>query len=233
MDHGKQGERTAPRVLIVYYSFSGQTNGLLNHLAAGLKEQGIRVAFEKIRPVRPLRFPIGTISSTVKMMLVTFVRRRIEIRELTGAVSIGFDLAILAGPTWSYNPSGPVLSFLDLHGRRVFEGKQVLPLISCRGYWRMHWYTLKKKLRACGGTVPNLIVFSHPCREPWRTVGVFLKLAGKVPERSKIMGRYYKKYGHSKEQFKEARNFGALIADAIKQGKPLAAINFKTPLSLP
>ena len=36
------------RVLLVYYSFSGQTGVLINRLAAGLKEQGIEVFFEKL-----------------------------------------------------------------------------------------------------------------------------------------------------------------------------------------
>ncbi len=227
------GKGDALRVLIAYYSFSGQTNSLLNALVSGLKQQGLRVTLEKIRPMEPLRFPVGTISATIKMMLITFFRHRVAVKDLSSAADKMFDLAILAGPTWSYNPSGPVLSFLDRDGRRLFEGKDVLPLISCRGYWRMHCYGLKKKLVECGAAIPNVVVFAHPSKEPWRTLGVFLKIAGKSPERGKTIGKYYTKYGHSKEQFAEAKRFGVMIGEALQQGKSLAGLNFKTPKALP
>lgn len=225
-------KRSKPRVLLLYYSFSGQTVGVLNRLAAGLKEQGAVVVIEKIRPMAPLRFPIGTVFSTIKMMLTTFLRCRVAIEELSPAARGNFDLIILAGPTWSYNPSGPVLALLDRDGS-LFKGQTVLPLISCRGYWRMHWIGLRRLLENCGATIPNVIVFSHPNKEPWRTIGVFLKLAGKRPERSPFFGRYYIKYGHSKEQLHEAWRFGLQIAESLKEKLPLTALHFNSKTSRP
>ena len=210
-----------PKVLIIYYSFSGQTSGLLHRLAEGLRGQGVQVRMERLQPVKPLRFPVGSIPATLKMMLTTFLRARTPIKEIPGDCFEGYDLVILAGPTWSYNPSGPVLSLIDRDGPRLFAGRRVLPLISCRGYWRMHWYGLRKMLQKCGALVSNLIVFSHPSREPWRTIGVFLKIAGKSPERGALIGKYYQRYGHSKEQQEEAFQFGELIGKNLKQGIPL------------
>ena len=89
-------------------------------------------------------------------------------------------------PAW-HSPHGPVLDLIDRFGPRLFRDRQVIPLISCRGYWRMHWWGLRQLLRNCGALVPNLIVFSHPAPEPWRTVGVFLKIVGKAPERSRLL----------------------------------------------
>ncbi|MEJ2268840.1 MAG: hypothetical protein P8Y04_03585 [Desulfobulbaceae bacterium] len=132
------------RVLLVYYSFSGQTGVLINRLAAGLKEQGIEVCFEKLKPVTHLRFPVGSIFRTYLMMFSTFFRKRVPIQKLSAKCSREYDLIILAGPTWSYNPSGPVLSFLDRDGKDVLGGREVLPLISCRGYWKAHWWGFLK-----------------------------------------------------------------------------------------
>lgn len=229
----KTAKTARPRVLLLYYSFSGQTVGVLNRLGAGLKEQGIEVVIEKIRPLEPLRFPIGTIFSTIKMMLTTFLRRRVAIDELSRAVHGKFELIILAGPTWSYNPSGPVLSLMDRDGRKLFKGQTVLPLISCRGYWRLHWIGLRRLLENCGASIPNVIVFSHPNREPWRTIGVFLKLAGKKPERSPFWGHYYTKYGHSKEQLNEAWRFGLQIGESLKKEIPLSSLRFRSKISRP
>lgn len=221
------------QVLFIYYSFSGQTGVLINRLAAGLKEQGIEVFFEKLRPVKHLRFPVGSIFRTYVMMLYTFFRKRIPIRKLSAKCSREYDLIILAGPTWSYNPSGPVLSFLDRDGNYVLGGREVLPLISCRGYWKMHWWGLRKKLLKCGAHFSNLIAFSHPNAEPWRTIGVFLKIAGKNPERSGFIGKYYQRFGHSSDQMEEALRFGKLIGQSLQDGTPLKEINFQTDLALP
>jgi hypothetical protein len=92
----------------------------------------------------------------------------------------------------------------------------------------MHWWGLKSLLKKCGASVPNVIVFSHPSREPWRTLGVFLKLAGKVPERMSWLSGHYRKYGHTKAQLAEAEHFGRMIGDALRSGENLAVINFKT-----
>jgi hypothetical protein len=220
-------------VLLIYYSFSGQTGVLINRLAAGLKEQGIEVFFEKLKPINHLRFPVGSILRTYLMMLSTFFRRRVPIQELSAKCIQEYDLIILAGPTWSYNPSGPVLSFFDRDGQDVLGGREVLPLISCRGYWKVHWWGLQKKLKHCGAHFTNMIAFSHPSSEPWRTIGVFLKIAGKNPERTGFFSKHYKRFGHSNEQMEEAYRFGVQIGEALKGRTSLKEINFQTELALP
>jgi multimeric flavodoxin WrbA len=224
---------TSKKILIIYYSFSGQTNSLLRGLEKSLTAKGHEVVREKLIPVEPLRFPLDGYSASIKMMLTTFFRRRMPILNISSQCEQEFDLIILAGPTWSYNPSGPILALLDRDGTKLFRGKSVIPLISCRGYWRLHWFGLRKKLKKCGAYVPNLMVFSHPNREPWRTIGVFLKISGKTPERSPLLKKYYKKYGHAKEQQKEAHRFGELISDALSTNTPLDSLDFRTPQALP
>ena len=223
-----------PRVLIIFFSFSGQTSGILSQLAAGLKELDVEVDYEKLRPMKPMRFPVGNVFSTFVLMLTTFLRFRVPIQDLSSTPdSRDYDLIILAGPTWSYNPSGPVLSMLDRDGKRIFCGQTVLPLISCRGYWRLHWYGLRALLKKCRAEVPNVIAFSHPMKEPWRTIGVFLKIAGKNPERLKIFSRVYSRYGHSKEQRDEAWRFGMQIGEALRRSRSLSKLDFRTPKALP
>jgi len=222
-----------PRVLVLYYSFSGQTIGLLHRLADGLKFRGVEVVMERLRPVDSLRFPVGTFVATLRMMVATCFRPRVAIEELSPASRGPFDLIILAGPTWSYNPSGPVLALLDRDGRQLFAGRRVLPLISCRGYWRWHWQGLRAKLLACKARIVNLIVFTHPQPEPWRTLGVFLKIAGKAPERSPLLRRWYSRFGHGRDQQEEAWRFGLAIGQALRRNDDLAGLDFRTPEALP
>jgi len=221
----------SPSVLILYFSFSSQTKNLLHSLAEGITQENVTVEWERIKPLQHLRFPIGSVMKTFWMMLLTTFRKRYPIEPLDEKCFSGYDLIILAGPTWSYNPSGPVLALLDRDGERLFSGRRVLPLISCRGYWRMHWWGLRRILRTYKASVENLIVFSHPSREPWRTIGVFLKLAGKIPERM-WFSRYYRKYGHTNAQILEAERFGIMIGKALVEKTELGQLNFKSTKAL-
>jgi len=216
------------KILILYYSYSSQTKNLLQFMMEGMDAFSVKVTLQRIEPVVPQHFPIGTIVKTFWKMLLTFFRQRIPIEPLPQQCFSQFDLIILAGPTWSYNPSGPVLALFDRDGEQIFKDQIVIPLISCRGYWRAHWWGLRALLKKCGATVPNVIVFSHPIKEPWRTLGVFLKLAGKVPERISWMEKHYRKYGHTRSQLEEARNFGKIIAEVLVHGGDFQSLDFKT-----
>lgn len=223
---------TEKRVLIISYSFSHQTRNLLKKLVEGMEAEQVQITWEKLDPIDELRFPIGTVPSTVWMMLQTFFRKRTPIKEVDSIVFGEWDLIILAGPTWSYNPSGPVLSLLDKDGRKLFSGRDVLPFISCRGYWRMHFWGLRALLKKCGAkNVISPIVFSHPTPEPWRTIGVFLKLAGKTPEAGTSWFRkVYPKYGHSRQQGETALVLGKELGESIVSGKDLTELQFETPV---
>ena len=209
---GADSQLSVPKVLIIYYSLSGQSRGLVNLFAAGLREEGVLVTVEKISAREKVDFPFKGPLHTLKMMVVTFFRLRIPIRELNPSCFSAYNLVVLAGPTWSYNPSGPILTLLDRDGTALFAGKHVLPLISCRGYFRLHNFILRRQLRKLGASVEKSLVFNHPVHEPWSTVGVFLKSAGYHPEKMKYVRNRYSHFGHTKTQLFEARKAGQTIA---------------------
>jgi hypothetical protein len=209
-----------PRVLIIYFSLSGQSRGLINLFAAGLRSQGISVIIEQIQPQDRIGWPFGSILRTLWMMLITFFRARIPINPVAEACFQPYDLVVLAGPTWSYNPSGPILSLLDHYGRRIFNGQTVLPLISCRGYYRHHEAVLRRSLKRFTDRVENALVFHHPVREPWSTFGVFLKSAGYRPEKIALLADHYRRFGHSRQQLLSARAHGKTIGCALIQAAP-------------
>ena len=219
------------RVLIVFFSFSSQTRNLLHGLGKGLGEYDIDVEWQQLKSVKAVQFPLGSYTATLKMMLMTFFRRREPIEQLNPDFFRPWDLIIMAGPTWSYNPSGPVLSLLDRDGDRLFNNQRVLPFISCRGYWRMHNWVLSGLLRKKGAHVLRPIVFAHPVAEPWRTIGVFMKLAGKTPESGKSwLHHFYPKYGHSNRQVNNAKAIGLILGKYIQEKRDLDSLRFPAPV---
>ncbi len=114
-----------------------------------------------------------------------------------------------------------MLRFLDLYGS-FFKDKQVVPCISCRGYWRTHFYQLRYMLKQRGAEVLAPLVFLHGGREPWRTVGVFLKIAGRMPESKRSwLTRYYPRYGHGRGQVERARTLGEEYGKKLLEGGSL------------
>jgi hypothetical protein len=201
------------RVLIVFYSFTQQTRILLKKFVQGLEDEGVTVALERLEPVDPYAFPFRTNFSLARAMVTTFFRRRMKIQPVSARCFEEWDCIVLAGPTWSYHPSGPMLDFLDRYGRQVCAGKMVIPFISCRSYWRLHYWTVKHRLKKYSAQPAGPIVFDHPIREPWRFIGLFLQLRGKMVRKEKSWFRkHYPAYGHNKKQGDAAVEEGRQVA---------------------
>ena len=201
------------RVLIVYYSFTQQTRILLKKFVEGLEAEGVEVALERLNPVEPYDFPFKTNFRLAIAMVSTFFRKRMHIHPVSEMCFQDWDCVVLAGPTWSYYPSGPMLDFLDRYGRSVCTGRMVIPFISCRSYWRIHYWTIKHHLQRDGAKPARPIVFVHPIKEPWRFIGLVLQLRGKMVRKEKSWFRkHYPGYGHSKDQGDEAKTAGRQVA---------------------
>ncbi|MEE4134887.1 MAG: hypothetical protein V2I32_02325 [Desulforhopalus sp.] len=204
------------RVLIVYYSYTQQTRLLLKKFSEGLATADISVTLQRLEPVSPYEFPFRSNLRLLWAMTVTFFRRRMAVKPPAEACFTDWDRIIVAGPTWSFQPSGPVLAFFDLYGSRLFAGRRVLPVISCRSYWRWHLFSLRRALQRCGAQVDPPLVFCHPIREPWRVIGLVLQLRGKMVRRENSwFRRHYPGYGHSREQLDEAFARGQQLADEL------------------
>jgi hypothetical protein len=208
------------KVLIIYYSFTQQTRILVKQFAAGLKEQKIDCTLERLVPVKPYPLPFPSNWKLFTAMVETFLLRRMAIKSLSEDCFGNYDCIILAGPTWSYHASGPVLDFLDRYGEELCRNQMVVPLISCRSYWRIHLWGLKRALAKCGAEVGEPVIFEHPMNEPWRFFGLLLQLRGKMVRKKKSWFRkQYPGYGHSRQQGEEARRAGARLGGELSAGR--------------
>jgi len=198
------------RVLVVYYSFTQQTRLLLKRLSAGLEQEGVEVVLERLEPLQPYEIPFKSDLRLASVMVRTFFRGRTTVHPVSENCSGNWDQIILAGPTWSYHPSGPMLDFLDRFGADICGGQDITVLISCRSYWRIHYWSMKKKLLKIGARVAALpLVYEHPIKEPFRLMGLVLQLRGKMIRRENSWFRkHYPGYGHSKIQLEDCFDAG-------------------------
>lgn len=202
----------------MFYSFTQQTRVLLRKFVSGLEAEGVEVGLERLEPRQPFQFPFRTNRRLASAMIATFFRYRMEVEPVSNRCFEEWDCVVLAGPTWSYHPSGPVLDFLDRYGKKVCNGKLVIPFISCRSYWRIHNWELKRQLLKYGAEIAKPIVFVHPMKEPWRFIGLVLQLRGKMVRKSDSswFRKHYPGYGHSKTQGEEAFEKGIEVARRVQ-----------------
>lgn len=197
------------RVLIIYYSFTQQTRLLIKKFGTGLAEENIVVGFERLIPVESYDFPFKSDYRLFTAMVKTFFRKRSKIRDVSPICYEDWDRIVLAGPTWSYHPSGPILDFLDRYGTKICRGKEIVLIISCRSYWRIHFWSLRRALKRHGVIKLTPLIFVHPIKEPFRFIGLVLQLRGKMIRREKSWFRkHYPGYGHNRTQLEEAYKQG-------------------------
>jgi len=211
---------TDKRILILYYSHTQQTRLLVKSFSQGLARPGIEVVVQPLEAETPYDMPIRNNWQLFTAMVETFFCRRMPIRTLPPHCFAPFQAIILAGPTWSYQPCGPILSLIDRYGARFCAQKPIIPLISCRSYWRIHFWQIKRRLRRIGVQVAKPIVFCHPIREPYRIIGLLLQLRGKmVMRKDSWFRKRYPGYGHSREQLAEATARGRELGDSLVGGE--------------
>jgi multimeric flavodoxin WrbA len=204
------------QVLIVYYSFSSQTYRLVQQLAAGLEESGVSVCLERLEPSVKMDLPFTSSWSMFKTMVTSYFRYRTPVLAPSYPQKVEWDLVVLGGPTWSFFPSGPVLYYLDAFGSDTLKNRDVIPLISCRTYWRMHYNCLKVMIGECRGRIQDPIVFKHSGTEPWKTIGLCLKLLGRLPRGEESWFRKkYPRYGHAPEQYERAMQKGRELGERL------------------
>jgi len=205
------------RVLIVFYSFSRQTKLMLNKFIDGLEGEGVEVTVQRLTPVTPYEFPFKSYGRLFKVTVETFFRIRSKIEPIDEKCYGYWDRVVIAGPTWSYHPSGPILEFLDRFGHDICGGQHMIPFISCRAYWRIHNWGISRKFKQCGAAVvEDPIVFKHFTREPWRTIGLIMQMRGKMIRRENSWFRKkYPYYGHNREQGIVAMEEGRKLARTL------------------
>ncbi len=152
-----------PRALVVYWTFSKQTERVADVVAQTLEERGVDVTrarieftdkrwakrFEKV----PMRFPIFHIVGMLPA----------QIRQATGEIQIppeaqggDYDLVVIGSPTWWFRTCVPIRSYLKSPaGKKILAGKPFGAYTTSRRYWKRNLGDMRRFGEADGGTWIN------------------------------------------------------------------------------
>ena len=148
-----------PKVLIVYYTLSKQSGRVADAMAKALEARGCDVTnamieFTDERWVPKLsQFPMKRPFPQIVSILPAQLRHKTgEIRIPPEAQSGDYDLVLLASPTWWFQTSMPIRSYLESPaGKAILDGKPFATVSISRRYYSINLRQQRKLAEKDGG----------------------------------------------------------------------------------
>nr|WP_295867203.1 hypothetical protein [uncultured Chitinophaga sp.] len=146
-----------PKVLVVYYTQTGQLKRIIDHVLAPLANS-VDITYEELVPVQPFPFPWGK-QQFYDTMPETVQDTPRGIQPLKVDVNAHFDLVLLAYQPWFLSPSQPTAAFLQSEAAaRLLKGKPVITLLGSRNMWLNAQERVKNYLHRMGANLVGNIV---------------------------------------------------------------------------
>lgn len=225
MSDGDQASTRPPRVLLLYYSYTGQARKVLEGAGEVFRERGCEVSSAPIEFTDPRyaerfsRFPMTNVWRDFLGMLPAQTLRATGDIKTPDEVRRGdYDLICIGSPTWWRTVSMPLRSFLTSHeARPLLDGKPFAVFVVCRRYWRENLAAVRKLAQKKGGRFVGSIHFEYPGGQLPSMLSLTSYL-GSGEYRDRYLGVRIPATNISDDQLEESRRFAAKLADRLVSG---------------
>jgi len=134
------------KILVLYYSQSGQQLAILHSLTKPLMSAGASIHFEEIQPVEKYPFPWSAYQF-FNAFPETFHQKPLVLKSLSENAFESYDLVIVGYQPWFLTPSRPISSFLQSEdGKKILNEKPVITILGCRNMWLGAQEKVKRRL---------------------------------------------------------------------------------------
>jgi flavodoxin len=135
------------RVLVIYFTQSGQQKEILQSLMKAFVEAGDHIHYEELKPVQQYPFP-WTGFQFFNAFPETFFQKPLPLEQHSSKIYEDYELVVLGYQPWFLTPSRPVSSFLQSDaGKKVLAGKNVVTILGCRNMWLGAQEKVKARLK--------------------------------------------------------------------------------------
>jgi menaquinone-dependent protoporphyrinogen IX oxidase len=218
----QRAENRAPRVLLLYYTYTGQALKVLEAAGEVFRGRGCEVHKAQIEFTDPRfaepfsRFPMRHVVLDFLSVLPAQVRRaRGEIRTPDEVRNRNYDLICIGSSTWWLTMNMPMRSFLKSNeAGTLLAGKPFAAFAVCRRFWRNNFKTVRKLGEKQGGQYVDGIHFEYPGGQ----IRSLLSLAsyfGSGEYRDRYMGLRIPTTNVQPEQLEQTRKFALALADRL------------------
>jgi menaquinone-dependent protoporphyrinogen IX oxidase len=217
----QRGDRR-PRVLLLFYTYTGQSLRVLEAAGEVFRERGCEVNEAEIEftdrrfAERFSRFPMRRVWPDMLSVLPAQARRAAgEIRTPDEVRNGDYDLVCIGSPTWWRTTSMPMRSFLKSdEARKLLAGKPFAAFVVCRRYWRDNLRTVRNLGEKRGGRYVGGVHFEYPGGQIRSLLSLTSYLAtGEY--RDRYMGMRIPTTNVQPEQLEGTRSFAIVLADRL------------------
>ena len=212
----------SPKVLLLYYSYTGQSQKVLEAAGEVFRERGCEVHHAQIELTderyaeRFSRFPMRRVWPD--MLSVLQAQKRGEIAEIRTPDTVrdnDYDLICIGSPTWWETASLPMRSFLASdEAQKLLQDKQFAVFVVCRQYWQENLMTVRELAEAHGGRYVDEIHFTYP-GDTVRSMLSLTSYLGSGEYRQKYLGVRIPSTNVQPDQLDQTRTFAAALADRL------------------
>ena len=201
------------RVLVVYYTQSGQLKEIIDSVLSPLTE--VTIDFLPIDTAEPFPFPW-----TDEAFFGAFPESYLQIPQPLKPFQLAhtdYDLVILGYQVWYLSPSIPFNSFLQSEaGKQLLQGKPVITVSGTRNMWVMAQQKVKKLLTECGAHLVGNIALTDRHHNHISVITIVQWLFS--GNKNKRYLGVFPKAGVADKDIQGASVYGTLIAPHLQTG---------------
>lgn len=201
------------RVLVVYYTQSGQLKEIIDSVLSPLTE--VTIDFLPIDTAEPFPFPW-----TGEAFFGAFPESYLQIPQPLKPFQLAhtdYDLVILGYQVWYLSPSIPFNSFLQSEtGKQLLQGKPVITISGTRNMWVMAHQKVKKLLTDCGAHLVGNIALTDRHHNHISVITIVQWLFS--GDKNKRYLGVFPKAGVADKDIQDASVYGTLIAPHLQTG---------------
>ncbi len=205
------------KVLVIYYSQTGQLQRVLTSFVSELGDEKIKVDMRAITPKVSYPFPWPFYNFFDEFPESVYMDG-CEIEELQD-LEEEYDLIILGYTVWYMAPSIPVTAFLQSEqAKKIFKNKPIVTVIACRDMWVLAQEKVKEMLKNLDARLIDNVAFTDQSGSVLSLVTLPMwMLTGNQQYFSALPPA-----GITQADIDGASRFGKRINSALKEDKELA-----------
>ncbi len=211
-----------PRVLLLYYSYTGQALKVLEAAGEVFRDRGCEVQNAEIEftdrrfAERFSRFPMRRVWPDMLSVLPAQLRHVSgEIRTPDAVRNGDYDLICIGSPTWWRTTNMPMRSFLKSdEARKLLAGKRFAVFVVCRRYWRENLSAVRKLAENQGGRYVDGVHFAYP-GDQLRSMLSLTSYLGTGEYRDRYLGVRIPTTNVQPEQLEQTRKFAFALVDRL------------------
>jgi menaquinone-dependent protoporphyrinogen IX oxidase len=218
-----------PRVLLLYYTYTGQALKVLEAAGEVFRDRGFEVIEAQIEFTDPRyaqrfsRFPMRRVWPDMLSVLPAQTRRATGQIRIPDAVHDGdYDLICIGSPTWWSTASMPIRSFLKSNeARKLLADKPFAVFVVCRDSWQGNVTAVRELGEKQGGRYVDEIHFTYP-GDPLRSMLSLTSYLGTGEYRDRYLGVPIPTTNVQPEQLVQTRQFASALAVRLFGEQPVA-----------